>query len=109
MEEMLGRSEIGKIRKQMLTRELPSIVTCGHKFDPELPPKNNCEGCWFQYLNQDGKKVLAYHDEYKADKQAMIGKYGSKFVKMYGRFMATVLQMKRRENEAVGSVPVLET
>jgi hypothetical protein len=95
---MITLSEYRKFNKQFTTRELPTVKVCGHKFNPDELPRNHCPECIFAFFNQDENFVIDIHTQYKTDKQALTKTYGSVFVRLFGRYMSTVMKM-RRESE----------
>ena len=97
--KQLNRMEIGKLRKQFITRELPTVSLCGHKIDPDEMPHNKCDSCWFSFFNQDGEKVNTWHEEYKTNQKDFVSKYGLLFMKQYRRFMSTVVNMAKEQGQ----------
>ena len=80
-----------KLNRLYVTRRLPMIQECGHKFDSSREPKNNCEWCWFTYFNSNGEMVKAADQCFQeAGKDVLERIKGKRFVKMFVRFMATV-------------------
>lgn len=77
------------------------LTNCGHKFVPTAPPRNNCENCWWTFF-QTHPALVETTDKFWQEfgKAALIGMRGEKYVKMFGRFMATVIQLQH-EQEAL--------
>ena len=100
MGPQITKEEYKKFNKAWTTRELPRVVGCDHKVDPDIPPRTNCDNCWFHYLNQDKDMILEIHGHYKAGKKKeLIAVYGTTFVKQIERFMATVVKMRKENGE----------
>jgi hypothetical protein len=90
-----------RLRGKYFTVKHPRL-TCGHKLDMINQPKNNCGECWFAFFSTHPQLVEVAHQFYQTQGRGpMVGMRGSKFVKMFERFMATMFQeMKKREQEA---------
>jgi hypothetical protein len=106
--EKPSRKEVGKMRKAYLTRVLPEVTACGHRLDTQRMPSNNCEACWYAYF-KTSVDLVALHAELSEEapiytdngfklgrknvgKDNLTKKYGAKFTKMFGRFLASELK-----------------
>jgi hypothetical protein len=50
-EPKMSEREIGKLRRQYITKVHDTVVACGHKFHPTAMPKHqNCFDCWEAYF-----------------------------------------------------------
>ena len=88
-----------QLRGKYFTVKHPRLETCGHKYDPINEPRHrNCENCWFQFLNTHPQLVETADQFFRTQgKKAMIGMRGEHFVKMFVRYMATVIHMMNEE------------
>jgi|ERR1035441_7369385 hypothetical protein len=96
--KIVTQSDVKKFNKELITRQLPRVKNCGHKFDPEVLPRLHCDECLFSYFNQSDQFVIELHNQYKENKQKLIGQYGSNFVRQFGRYMATIKKMEERKS-----------
>src|ERR1039458_9867367 len=88
--------DIKRYNKELITRQLPKVKNCGHKFDPEVLPRLHCDECLFTFFNQNDQFIIELHNQYKENKQILISKYGVKFTKQFERFMSTVSKLKEK-------------
>lgn len=95
-------SDIRKFNKQLVTRQLPLAQGCLHKFNPDSPPRINCDNCFFVWFNSNKERVEMFHNRYKNDKQGLIAEYGNNTVKQFNRFMATILKLREEKKESMG-------
>jgi hypothetical protein len=100
--KIVTESDYRKYNKELVTRQLPTVKNCGHKFDPEVLPRLHCDECLFTYFNQSEEFVLELHNQYKENKQVLVSKYGSNFVKQFVRFMSTVSKLREEKKESMG-------
>lgn len=94
------RRELGRLRRQYFTRELPTVTGCGHKADPMREPKNNCQYCWFTFFNNHGELVQAVDELWRKEPGILVGLKGNKFAKNFLKFMATLAQWKATADAA---------
>lgn len=74
------------------------LGVCGHLLDMVNQPKNNCEQCWFQFFNTHPQLVEVADQFFRTQgKKPMIGMRGEKFVKMFLRYMATIIHLMKQE------------
>jgi hypothetical protein len=94
--KIVTQSDVKKFNKELVTRQLPRVKNCGHKFDPEVLPRLHCDECLFTFFNQNDQFVIELHNQYKENRQVLISKYGVKFTKQFERFMSTVSKLKEK-------------
>lgn len=82
-------SDFRKFNRQFVTRVLPTVVGCGHKTDPELPPRRNCIYCWLTYFNSSAERVETWKEMLSKDggEAELTAFYGSKYVKHLKKFI----------------------
>jgi hypothetical protein len=84
------RAEIGKARRQFITKTFGTVTKCGHKFHPTDNPTTNCEFCWEAYFaTQDGIRIGVQSIVETFGEAQLVKVRGAKFVKMWKRFLAT--------------------
>ncbi len=93
-----------KLRGKYFTVKHPRLTECDHRLDMINEPRYNCENCWFQFFNTHPQLVEVADQFYKTHgKNAMISMRGVKFVKMFGRYMATVIHLMKEEGRLSGN------
>ena len=99
--KQLSEREYKELLRKFFTVRHARLTNCGHKFVPNIQPRNNCENCWWTFFNTH-KELVELTDKFWAEfgKEALIGMRGKKYVTMFGRFMATVIRLKQ-EDEAL--------
>lgn len=90
--------DLHKFNRQMVTRELPTVSKCGHKIDPLNGPRTNCFTCWATFFNSDQERVVTFAQMLTTPegKQELEGFYGSKYIKMFTRFLVAVNELIAR-------------
>lgn len=88
-----------RLRGKYFTVKHPTLTDCGHRLDMINEPNHrNCENCWFQFFNTHPQLVEVSDQFFRTHgKNAMIGMRGLKFVKMFCRYMATIIEFARKE------------
>ncbi len=83
------RKQIGEWRAANFTVKQGTVLACGHKFDPRtMPKKANCWDCWEATFSTSPESVAQVHQMLlDGGTQAVISTYGSKFTRMFGRFL----------------------
>jgi hypothetical protein len=97
---------VQKLRKQYVTIQHPVATSCGHKLDiGRQPRKRNCENCWFNFFNENGTATQTIEQAYQEHgKDFIIQLQGYKFYDMWRKFLSTLAEWKRlEENEKQGS------
>lgn len=96
----LSPLEIRKLRKQYVTVKHPIVNKCGHSLDLNRKPRTNCEFCIFAWFNSHGE-ICQQLDEMRAagGDDLIIQLQGVKFYKMWLRFMSTVANWKKEQEE----------
>jgi len=70
------------------------LMPCGHKIDRINQPKNNCDICWWNWLNIHRKLIETAHEFYQQyGKERLVAMRGAKFVRMFLRYMSTVAHL----------------
>jgi predicted nucleic acid-binding Zn-ribbon protein len=89
-----------KLRGKYFTVRHPRLTNCGHKFDTINEPKTNCENCWFQFFNTH-PQLVEVTDQFRRThgRGPLIGMRGLKYVKLFERYMATVIALMKQERE----------
>ena len=66
-----------------------TVNACGHKIDLRIPPSNaNCWPCWEAFLSSNPEGVASVHALLlHGGTQAVIAVHGTKFTKMFGKFL----------------------
>lgn len=91
-----------KLRGKYFTVKHPVLANCGHKMDQMNEPRTNCQNCWFQWLNTHPQLVEVADQFYRTQgKGPITAMRGAKFVKMFGRYMATVIRLMNEEKQNV--------
>jgi hypothetical protein len=92
-------SEIRTFRKQFITRILPTVATCGHKLDPEVPPSRNCIDCWFCYFNSNSERVQVWAGMLTEPngEEELVKFYGSKYVKRFKQFLVAIDSVRKHD------------
>lgn len=94
-------AEYKRAMNQYFTVRRATVNECGHKYNDMDQPRNNCEFCWFAYLNSHGDLVKLADEVFWKDQGKLLARLkGDKFVKMFKRFMSTVARWKE-EAEAL--------
>ncbi len=84
------KAEIGRYRRAVVTKTLPTVIACNHKFS-NTPPKIHCGYCWEAFFKTVAD-LGAVHDELTKDgPKALEAKYGTQFIKAFKRFMSIEL------------------
>lgn len=83
------RKQIGEWRNANFTVKHSTAIACGHKIDLRRFPSNaNCFDCWEAFFSVSPEGVASVHQMLlDGGTQAVISMYGSKFTKMFGRFL----------------------
>ena len=84
--------------KYFTVRHVP-LSDCGHKLDMINEPRHrNCENCWWNFFNTHPQLVEVADQFFRTQgKKPMIGMRGECFVKMFLRYMATVINFMKQE------------
>lgn len=96
----LSNSEIRKLRRKFMTVIHPRVEACGHKYVAERQPRHrNCPHCWFAWFQNHGELVQTTDELHNTDGgiQMIMDLQGSKFLKMFRRFMSTIAHLKAQE------------
>lgn len=97
--EPLTKKQIGQMRRQYLTRVLPDVVACGHKFNPERPPVTKCLDCWTAFF-KNSADIERLHKALTEDGiKSMRRTYGDRYVQMFSRFIQDQLTQFRAERQ----------
>lgn len=112
-QKILSRKQFGQWRNATHTVKLPSVSSCGHKFHMNAPPTNNCFDCWYVYFTKCVDLGLI-HEQFRISVEKTIALYGSKYVKMFRRFIEVELASMHTETitnpEAIpGAVPITDS
>jgi hypothetical protein len=99
----ITESEIRKYNRAMITRILPRVKECGHKYDEMNLPRTGCEFCWFAWFSAHGEIVKIADECFRTEgKETLIRIRGEKFVKMFLKYMATVADFVKHQKESNG-------
>jgi len=92
-------SLIRKMRAKYFTVRHQRLEGCGHKYDQINEPQHrNCENCWFQWFNTHPQLVEVTDQFYRIHgAKALEGMRGTKYLKMFRRYMATVVHFMQEE------------
>lgn len=94
----ISRRELGKLRRIHLTVHHSTVTACGHRFNNAKQPNNNCPDCWSAFF----KLVANFEDLHgtltKEGTKGLTAKFGSKFVKQFGKYLQTELPSTQGEN-----------
>lgn len=96
----LTKAEIKRLRRQFVTVNLPRVASCGHRYRADRQPRHrNCEECWMAWLNAHGELVQTTDELHNTEGGVamIIQLQGTKFLKMFRRFMSTVAGMKKAQ------------
>jgi hypothetical protein len=91
-----------KLRGKYFTVRHPLLTNCGHRLDMVNEPRHrHCENCYFQWFNTHPQLVETADQFYRTHGVvALTGMRGKHFVKMFVRYMATVIHFMK-ESEAL--------
>ena len=100
----IKQSDIRKFNRLYITRQLKRVRECGHRFDENQEPHNNCEFCWFAFFNMHAELIKQADQCFtEMGKDILERIRGKRFTKMFTRFMSTVEQfMKEKQKEQNG-------
>ena len=92
----LTKRQLGKIRRVHVTINHPRVTGCLHRLDLTKHPRHrNCHNCWWAWFNNNGGTVTTADELWQAGNSKMIEQLnGTKFLKYFIKFMATVAHMK---------------
>src|SRR5271157_5895140 len=89
---------LSKLRGKYFTVRHVRLGVCDHLLDMINQPRNNCENCWFQWFNTHPQLVEVADQFFRTQgKKPMIGMRGERFVKMFLRYMSTVIHFMKQE------------
>ena len=89
-----------QIMRLYFTVRRDQVKACGHKLDIVSGPRTNCEYCWFAYFNNNASMVQTADECFqKEGKQTLVAIRGTKFVKMFLRFMGTIARLRAEAAE----------
>ncbi len=93
--------DIRRARKQYVTVQHPRVIPCGHKLDLSRKPIHiNCPSCVFAWFQNHGEICQQLDEMYNVHgPDSIIQLQGIKFYKQWRKFMATVAQWKKTEEE----------
>jgi hypothetical protein len=93
---------IKAMRGRYFTVKHVLLTNCGHRLDMINEPRHrHCENCWFQWFNTHPQLVETADQFFRTHgKLALEGMRGKHFVKMFTRYMATVIHFMKQEAEA---------
>ena len=91
------------LRGRYFTVKHVLLSDCGHKMDMINEPRHrHCENCWFQWLNYHPQLVETADKMFREQgKKPLEGLRGAHFVKMFVRFMSTVIHFMNEEKDSV--------
>lgn len=102
--------QIKEYRRLYFTVRHPTVTGCGHRLDPGIEPRTNCQFCWFAFFKNHGELVQttdSFYQEYGGE--ALATMRGRKYVKNFLKFMSTlalwqqeVERLKQESNGAQG-------
>jgi hypothetical protein len=93
-----SKQQIGKMRRQFITKEYGVVKACGHKFHPTNEPRTNCDGCWEAFFR--------VHEGVVSGAQAIVATFGEaqlvkargkEFVKRFKYYAILIEQEQRNE------------
>ena len=89
------------VTKNMVTIAHPRVTQCGHRLDLGRQPRHrNCESCWFAWFNTNGKVSQQCDEMFQSDDGVLIEHLqGTKFLKRWLQFMATLAKWKKQAEE----------
>jgi hypothetical protein len=101
----ITRGEFKKDRKLHVTLQFNRIPRCQHKFVPGAEPRHrNCEMCWFTFFRAHGELTQSLDELFaKHGKAGLLQVRGTKFVKNFLKFMATLAEWKKQVEAAKGT------
>jgi hypothetical protein len=87
------------LRGKYFTVKHPVLTDCGHRLDMINEPRHrNCENCWFQWFNRHPQLIETADQFFREQgRKPMEGLRGAHFVKMFVRYMATVIHLMKEE------------
>jgi hypothetical protein len=88
------QQQLRALRGQFFTVKHVLLTDCGHRLDVINEPRHrNCDNCWFAWLNMHPTLIDTVHEAWQQHgKELVIKLRGKHFTKMFGRFMATVVE-----------------
>lgn len=95
--KQLTEKEFRMLRRIYVTVRHNTVEPCGDKLDINREPRNNCPYCWFVFFNSHGELVQTADEVFqKEGRDALVSLKGTKFVKNFLKFMATLAVMKEQ-------------
>jgi hypothetical protein len=85
------KQEMGRLRRQFISKEYGTVTACGHKFHPVNQPTTNCDDCWEAFFRvHDGvvKGVLSIITSF--GEKEVVKARGEKFVRQFRKFALKV-------------------
>ena len=93
-----SRAEIGRLRRQYITKVHSTVNACGHKFHPINEPRTNCADCWEAFFRVHEGVVSGIQSIIAAFGEAELVKArGKEFLKRYKQFAAQVEEEQRNK------------
>ena len=107
-EKKPSSKEIGEYRNRHFTVRHNTVVACGHKIDLGHYPSNaNCWPCWEAFFSVSPEGVEQVHQMLlNGGTQEVTRRFGSKFVKNFGKFLRNKLltEYASREVQAASGI-----
>ena len=100
-QQPISEAQLRALRGQYFTvRHIP-LTDCGHKMDVINEPRHrNCQNCFWQWMNFHPKLVETVDEAWREHGKAFVIRLRGKwFATMYARYMATVIEFKKQEEE----------
>jgi len=88
--QRLSRKGVGQLRRRHLTVNHSTVTACGDKFTGRVP-STNCFWCWDAFFKTSANLADLHTELQTAGKKGLESRYGTKFVKMFGRVLAEEL------------------
>lgn len=80
--------EIGRARRQYLTKTFGKVIKCGHSFHPTNDPRLGCEYCWEAFfMTHEGVRVGVQSIIEAFGEPQLIKVRGERFTKEYRKFV----------------------
>ena len=96
----LNSIERGKLMSLYWTQRNEEVTACGHKWNKNGEPRNNCTDCWFAFFQTHGEFTQLAEKCFKEEgRAALVSFRGEKFVKQFLRFMRTLAVSLKGANE----------
>jgi hypothetical protein len=96
----ISQAEFKQLRRVYFTVRHDRVDICDHKLDRMNQPTDNCEFCWYAWFDSHPDLVKTADRAYIEQGAKFLDKIrGTRFRKMFCRFMVTKLKLQQEQEE----------